>query len=300
MLPPSPAARLPALHVAALVAALAGCPPTTPALDASVDTGLRPVDAPRTDAASDAGPACDLRCATTQERCCFDETGAPACIDVANDPRNCGLCGLDCVATHRGDRCATMQCNCGDFDIGCTGRADNYCCPDAPDGRSARCANLGRDFGDCGACGRTCDTRTADRCEGGLCTCGEGGRTCAGTRTDYCCVDVFEDGACVDTTTDKLHCGGCNIRCGAFEDCIDGRCIDFTLRDAGALDAGIAEAGVSDVGVSDAGVSDAGVSDAGVSDAGVSDVGLRGAGPDGGTGVADVGAADAASAAEGG
>jgi hypothetical protein len=221
------------LLAALLVALLSGCPATDPPRDAATESGPSPADAPSPDAAADAGPPCDLRCATTQQRCCLDEAGAPACVDVANDVTNCGLCGLDCVATHRGDRCVAMQCTCGDFDIGCTGRQDSFCCPEAPDGRVARCANLGRDFGDCGGCGRTCDALTADRCEGGLCTCGRTGRTCAGTRADRCCVDVFENGACVDTTRDKLHCGGCNVQCGAFEDCIDGRCIDFTRRDAG-------------------------------------------------------------------
>jgi hypothetical protein len=271
----------------ALALAVAGCPPSTPEPDASEALP----DAASPDAARDAGPPCDLRCATTQERCCLDESGAPECIDVTNDPRNCGLCGLDCIATHRGDRCAAMQCGCGDFSIGCTGRQDNYCCPTAPDGRSERCANLGRDFGDCGECGRTCDAPRADRCEGGECTCGAAGTLCDGTPTSLCCVDLFEDATCVDTTRDKLHCGGCNIQCGAFEDCIDGDCVDFTLRDAGtgSSDGGSSDGGSSDGGASDGGSSDGGPSDAGPSDVGPSDVGTDAGAPDAPGAEADAG-----------
>ncbi|MFN7696499.1 MAG: hypothetical protein ACK5U8_01260 [Deltaproteobacteria bacterium] len=232
------------------VPALPACPPSTVPEDASLDVAMR--DAPRSDATFDA-LRCNLSCATTQERCCRAPEGVEQCIDVSADVTNCGVCGLDCVATRRGDRCIAMQCSCGDFSIGCTGEDNSSCCPVAPDGRAQRCANLGRDFGDCGDCGRTCDIRQANRCEGGLCRCGVAGDLCAGTETDLCCVDVFGVAACVDTGRDSDHCGRCNRRCGAFENCIDGECVDFTRQDAGSLDAGPLDAGPLDAGSHDSG-----------------------------------------------
>jgi len=224
---------------------LAACPPTSPTEDAAGLDGST-FDAPREDTRTDA-LACMLRCATTQERCCFGDDGDPACIDIPTGVANCGLCGLDCVATRRGTRCEAMQCACGDFPVGCTGDLTSFCCPPAPDGRTERCVNLGRDYGDCGECGRTCLPTQANRCEGGTCRCGTDGGACAGTDESLCCVDVFEVASCVDTTSDPLHCGACNRRCGAFENCIDGECVDFTLRDAGPIpDAGSPDAGPTD------------------------------------------------------
>ena len=223
-----------------LAAVLTACPPSDVPADALLDSGER--DAPSIDAPADA-LACDLACTTTRERCCRAADGTPQCIDVSADVANCGLCGLDCVAAHRGDRCIAMQCSCGGFAIGCTGETDSTCCPLAPDGRGERCANLGRDFGDCGECGRACEVSQANRCEGGSCRCGLDGSLCAGTVTDLCCVDLFDVASCVDTTRDDLNCGGCNRPCGAFEDCMDGVCVDFTIPDAGPLrDAGSPDA----------------------------------------------------------
>lgn len=235
--------RHPALFLT-LGALLAACPAQPVEPDAaSVDAGT---DVGRPDATRDA-LACSLGCASTRERCCFDETGAEQCIDVASDVHNCGLCGFDCELMHRGDRCSVTQCACGAFEIGCTGNMDSFCCPIAPDGRAPRCANLGRDFDDCGSCGRVCDATRANRCEGGTCQCGLDGDVCAGNATDLCCVDIFEVASCVDTTRDHDHCGACNRRCGPFENCIDGECIDFTIPDGGApLDAGVDASG-SDV-----------------------------------------------------
>ncbi len=285
-------ARAPAVAAAlASLVLLAACPPTPPAPDAGdLDASL--LDAPRADTNDDA-LACTLRCASTQERCCFEGDGVAACINVATDVENCGLCGLDCVATHRGTRCESMQCACGDFPVGCTGDLTSYCCPAAADGRSERCANLGRDAMDCGECGRTCLPTQANRCEGGSCRCGTDGMACAGTDESLCCVDVFEVASCVDTTQDPLHCGGCNLRCGAFENCIDGVCVDFTLRDAGPAPDANVDGGPPDAGRPDAG-RDAGP-DAGSPDAGSPDAGSPDAGPDaGGSDAAGPDLADAA------
>lgn len=251
-----------------LASLLAACPPSRPPEDAAgLDASL--LDAPRGDTHTDV-LACTVRCSTTQERCCFGDDGTPACIDVTSDVENCGLCGLDCVAALRGDHCESMQCACGDFPIGCTGEASSICCPVAADGRTERCANLGRDFADCGECGRACNPLQANRCEGGECRCGIDGAVCDGTATSLCCLDIFEVASCVDTTRDPLNCGDCNIRCGAFERCVDSDCVDFTIPDAGPpTDAGTGDAGTGDAGPGDAGTGDAGTVDAGARDAAI-------------------------------
>lgn len=243
------------LAASASLALLAGCPPQDPPDDAT--TRDAPVDSPLPVDVNLDARQCSVRCATTMERCCTNDEGVDECLDVANDVTNCGLCGLDCVASRRGDRCIAMQCSCGAFAIGCIGDDASTCCPVAADGRPERCANLGRDFSDCGGCGRLCDGTQANRCEAGECRCGLDGDVCAGTETDLCCLDAFSVASCVDTTSDDLNCGGCNRRCGAFENCIDSVCVDFTLRDAGPFDAGPLDAGPRDAAI-DAGPIDAG------------------------------------------
>jgi hypothetical protein len=247
--------------------ALVGCPPNDPREDAAVIDASADVRAP-VDVNLDARQ-CSLRCGSTMQRCCTNDEGLDECLDVSSDVTNCGVCGLDCVRARRGDRCVAMQCSCGDFAIGCTGEPDSTCCPVAPDGRGQRCANIGRDFNDCGECGRSCDARQANRCEGGSCACGGDGALCAGTDTDLCCLDGFGVASCVDTTTDDLNCGGCNRRCGAFEDCMRGVCIDFTIPDAGPIDASRPDAGPGDAGAPDGGAPDGGAPDAHTSDTGL-------------------------------
>lgn len=219
--------RLSALAVACLLVGALGCPPAAPPSDAAIDDTLDgALDAALDGATERDAPGCGSSCGSTQERCCPAEGGALRCIDVAFDVANCGACGLDCRSTQRGDRCVAMQCSCGPDSPGCTGEDTSRCCPPAPDGRAERCANVGRDFADCGACGSVCDLLRANRCEGGRCVCGVDGSRCAGTSTDRCCTDRFGVAACVDTTSDPDHCGGCDLRCGATERCDEGACVD--------------------------------------------------------------------------
>jgi hypothetical protein len=47
---------------------------------------------------------------------------------------------------------------------------------------------------------------------------------------DGCCAELDGKKACnnfcVDTTTDRNHCGDCNVRCGSGEGCVDGECVE--------------------------------------------------------------------------
>lgn len=208
------------MGLALLAASTLGCPPGEATRDGSLDARPATSDAHERDAL-----ACDPTCSSTRERCCASAEGAPRCVDVSSDVANCGLCGFDCRALRRGDRCVAMQCSCGAFAIGCTGEDTSLCCPPAPDGRAERCANVGRDFDDCGGCGRVCDAMRANRCEAGQCQCGTDGSRCAGTPEDRCCLDRFDVASCVDTTRDDDHCGDCDVRCTALERCVLGRCV---------------------------------------------------------------------------
>lgn len=225
-----------------LLVLCAGCVAEAPA-DAGADA---PFDAPvLRDVPRDLGPACELSCGLGEGCCVID--GAPACARLSGDPQNCGECGLDCVATQRGEACLAGRCACGSFEIGCTGAPD-ICCPAVAGGREAHCANLDVAEEDCGACGRACEPAAADVCRNGACVCGGSDRACAGTSEDTCCpaglgVTTYR---CVDTLRDREHCGGCARRCRLDQRCEAGRCapiFDVPLPDAGsAIDAGASDA----------------------------------------------------------
>lgn len=204
----------------ALALLCAACDAPAPA-DAGPDAAL---DAGRRDAGRDAGPMCEPTC-DTAETCCADPDGTPVCAALRSDPRHCGLCTIDCVASHRGDSCRASQCACGTSTLGCTGNRQSWCCPPRPGSSSGYCADLDRSAADCGACGVACDLRVSDRCDGGRCMCGDERAECAGTPESVCCADGV-DVSCVDTTTEAVHCGGCGIRCAATERCEAGTCTE--------------------------------------------------------------------------
>jgi hypothetical protein len=223
----------------------AGCVAESSA-DGGVDAALdapAPRDVPR-----DLGPACELSCGLGEGCCVVD--GAPVCTQLTADIRNCGECGLDCLATGRGGACMEGRCACGRFEIGCSGGPD-ICCPAVAGGREAHCANLDVAEEDCGACGRACEPATADLCRNGTCVCSGSDRACDGTAGDTCCpggvgATVYR---CVDTLGDREHCGSCGRRCRLDQRCDGGRCasiFDAPTADVGAADAG-AEGGLPDV-----------------------------------------------------
>lgn len=114
------------------------------------------------------------------------------CVDTSSDPDNCGDCDVTCAADEV----------CG------SGICTSSCVPDCTD----------RECGDDG-CGSLCGTCSADRECGamGLCECLAGTTEC--------------DGACVDTTRDRNHCGGCGAACAADEGCVDGTCTTSCTAD---------------------------------------------------------------------
>lgn len=207
----------PVLLVLAL--SVAGCGEDVALDDAGIDAGS---DGGQ-DGGQDAGPRCEPACGTAQA-CCPDGAGGGSCARLATDIENCGACGIDCVATGRGDSCQTSSCACGDFILGCLGTSTSTCCVPPAGGGDPHCANLVRDFRDCGACGSECDPRRASDCDARRCVCGASRTQCAGTDADRCCPDVTGTYACVDTTSDRDHCGECGQRCPGGSTCVAGTC----------------------------------------------------------------------------
>jgi hypothetical protein len=129
------------------------------------------------------------------------------CVDPQSDPKNCGGCGIVCLA---GSSCQKGQClttgNCGDGGVCAVGQA---CCVSG-------CTNIHFDPQNCGGCGQVCPP--GDACTMGACTTGcGGGPVCpAGSQ---CCAS-----GCTKTSSDPQNCGGCGIACAAGAACVNGQC----------------------------------------------------------------------------
>lgn len=154
--------------------------------------------------------------------------GAISC----NDPEK--ACGSICVDT------ATSHDHCGDCNHPCTATqicVDGICgCPASnPDGDAGavtdiqvcagKCVDILSDRDYCGGCfGDIC---LYDRCVSGKCGC---------LPTDIRCGEHNE---CVDKLTDPNNCGGCGIKCGPFEDCEQGDCVEHCEQHNGKMCDGV-------------------------------------------------------------
>lgn len=81
--------------------------------------------------------------------------------------------------------------------------------------------NIERDPNNCGGCGTECPIP-----EEGQAACGRADcyvRQCSEPFAD--CNFDFGDGCEVDTTTNRKHCGACEVSCEASEECEDGACV---------------------------------------------------------------------------
>ena len=114
------------------------------------------------------------------------------CVDLMNDPANCGFCGTVCPA---GGWCQSGQC------FACIGNAVNC---------GGVCADLMSDTANCGACGNICP---AGVCQGGVCVAPAG---CPPGYTEC-------SGACVDLANDGANCGACGNACPGGA-CLGGVC----------------------------------------------------------------------------
>ncbi|MDD9971804.1 MAG: hypothetical protein OXR73_36505 [Myxococcales bacterium] len=154
--------------------------------------------------------SCFIRCFGSQD-CCNG-----VCSNTNNDPRNCGQCGRRCSG---GEVCSRGACACPSGSTRCGGA----------------CVDTNTANNNCGDCGNVC--RDGRVCRGGDCVCpgsqilcgGQcvapvcgGGCACTGAGMECC------GGDCVDTRSDKTHCGGCSQggspACTGDLSCIDSRC----------------------------------------------------------------------------
>lgn len=166
------------------------------------------------------GGTCVARCGACQTcdgsgqciscpECCDGDTCVPECGDCKTClAGQCGPCpgccdGVKCVSDCLScNVCESGKCTpCVAFGQICCGGTcvSGICCADV----------------ECGPKG--------DTCTGHACFCG-GSATCTGGSEIQCC-----SGSCIDTNTQRTHCGSCGHTCGSNQLCVDGECHDCTV-----------------------------------------------------------------------
>ena len=126
------------------------------------------------------------------------------CVDIKNDPANCGSCGSACAS---GQACSAGVCTalCASPLMVCSGV----------------CLDVRFDPDHCGTCTNACPTtgHVATRgCAAGTCSIVK----CATGYLD--CNAKVSDGCEVDSTSDAMNCGACGKACGSGANCVAGAC----------------------------------------------------------------------------
>jgi hypothetical protein len=162
------------------------------------------------------GEFCDVD-AGPQNLCC----SGGGCTNILTDANNCGYCGIVCAA---GQACFDGQC----LNTACTAQTEARPCALFDGGAGECCAQVCQDIEtdptNCGGCGRQCSV--TETCRFGYCgfdTCSVSmqGDTChlAPGVKGLCCAM-----GCVDSSSDPLNCGGCNLPCPNGVGCSNGVC----------------------------------------------------------------------------
>jgi len=122
--------------------------------------------------ACDPGQKCLDQSGSIECLCKLGQTLCPArtnesesCVDLENDPRNCGACGYVCpYVPNAKPVCSRGRCGheCLPGTADCNGRDDDGCE-----------VELNKDPRNCGACGASCDVARGQPCVGGHCLMGD-------------------------------------------------------------------------------------------------------------------------------
>lgn len=139
---------------------------------------------------------------------CNDSRADGCETDVANDPANCGGCGLGCSSSHM----STVTCGTGL----CTGACASGWGDCNADKRTDGCEiNIGSDPGNCGACGNACAAGTT--CQDGACACPQGQFYCPSRSSCLASCSVCPEAfACPLSLTCVPNC---SAACGGTIDC---------------------------------------------------------------------------------
>jgi hypothetical protein len=187
---------------------------------------------------------CSPECEATQTEC-LTLGGTCVCKRTADDPANCGGCGIACAP---GQSCRSGACmgtpmprtdggGLRDAGPGIPGMcmplcsSSQRCCGTTCVGRTAPSALVDArsdpSFMNCGECGRACDPMTANACgaaAGGMvgCVCGGAPACSGGTQCVMNSTGAFQ---CLSTMNDPNNCGEIGRRCATGETCSAGRCV---------------------------------------------------------------------------
>ncbi len=166
----------------------------------------------------------ELSCARGAEAlglCC-----ATACVDTLSSHSHCGACGTSCGPgefCNEGVCAPNVECSTADAgEVSCACSLDRIgaCC-------AGRCADTGREPGNCGACGRVC--AAGEVCADGECAV----VACEGIPSDQACLvpdggkGFCCDGACRSARSfrsDPQNCGACRAHCPTQAACSEGSC----------------------------------------------------------------------------
>ncbi|HVP65916.1 MAG TPA: GDSL-type esterase/lipase family protein [Anaeromyxobacteraceae bacterium] len=149
------------------------------------------------------GGACGASCASGLVSC------GGQCVDPATSPLFCGASG-DCLGANAGVACAAGEvCKAGA--CACPDGAPNAC----GSGTTAFCTSFATDPGNCGGCGKACNS-------GQVCTSGNCAVSCSSGQT--ACAGGSGPGYCADLASDASNCGTCGHVCPSGQACTASQC----------------------------------------------------------------------------
>jgi hypothetical protein len=180
--------------------------------------------------------------------CCSD-----TCVDLTQDPNNCGVCGLACpsgicalsgsiacLPSAPDDDCqetcgpwavcvrgSCVDSSCSSFPY-CAAQdgAVGMCCLGTTVGAQVWCSDLANDDENCGGCGFKCSS--GQTCSHGVCS--GSPPECAHRIGGFCNLDAglgylcCPGVGCTNTESDDDNCGTCGTSCPAGTTCQDGSC----------------------------------------------------------------------------